>query len=133
MSASIEYENEGAGVLIKCSGHVHSDELVAAHQHVFERSDMQAPRYQIIDLNDVDSLNISVDRLQFLAAQLRVQIKRLPDLQVAFVSNHDLVQSIVHIWCVFIHEGKEAVQQFNELDQAREWVKGLSLQPSEPA
>jgi hypothetical protein len=123
LSARFEFQGENsAGVVVTCYGNLASEDLFAANLEIFARVEAADLRYYLIDLSDVDSLGISAEKLLLLAQRDRTLLQGNPELRMAFVTNHEVVESVVRLWLGYIDQGKQSVQQFTDMQAARTWV-----------
>ena len=125
MSASIEYEDEDRGVLLTCTGDVNSDDVIAINSLIHEQGRLVQLRYYILDLNNVESVDVSADKLRYLAEQFEFALEIGTNLKIAVVSTHDVVNSLIQMWCTYLNEGTQLFQQFGTLSEARSWINEI--------
>ena len=122
MSARYKFLQAGKGVQVDCYGNLTSTELFNANAAIFSDPKAAALQFQIIDLSDVESLEIPAEHLLKLAKDDRDHLQDNPQLKLAFVTNHDVVRSVVFMWRGHIKLNEEFVQQFTSIQQAYEWL-----------
>ncbi len=122
MSVSIEYEDEGHGVLLTCKGAVNSDEVIAINAAIHEQGRLINLRYYLLDLSDTESVDVSADKLRYLAEQLEFGAELVGGLKIAVVTNHVVVTSIVQMLYSYLDESGKQFEQFNSLADARLWL-----------
>lgn len=134
MSVSIEYQHQpwGEGVALVFSANVSSDELLQATTNIADSEQASTLQYRVVDLNAVDSLEISAEKLQALARGDKDLLALNPDLKFAFICQHQVVQSVVQMWCTYIDQCEQRVRQFSSLELAQSWL-ALQADPESPA
>lgn len=122
MSAQFEFLHEGKGVYIDCYGNLITEDLVKAYHEIYRQDTALALHYHVIDLRDLESLEISAENLLKLAEQDKRRLQSNTNLKIAFLTNHDVVRSVVFMWCGYIGLGEQHVKQFSNLEQAYGWL-----------
>lgn len=122
MSARYELLNDGAGVIIDCFGNLVSEDIFAVNRAIDKDPLASKAGYYLIDLSDLDSLEISAENLLKIANADNARLQSRPSVKFAFVTNHDVVRSVVFMWCGYIGLGDQCVRQFPTREQAFEWL-----------
>ena len=129
MSARFELLHEGKGVLVYCHGNLISEDLFAVNRAIFTNDKITQLQYYLIDLTDIHSLEISAENLLKLARNDKARLQMNPYLRLAFVTDHDVVRSVVSMWSGYIGLGDRQVRQFARRDEAFDWLEQKLPEP----
>jgi len=129
LSARFELLHEGKGVLVYCHGNLISEDLFAVNRAIFTNDKITQLQYCLIDLTDIHSLEISAENLLKLARNDKARLQMNPDLRLAFVTDHDVVRSVVSMWSGYIGLGDRQVRQFTRRDEAFDWLEQKLPEP----
>jgi hypothetical protein len=126
LSASFAFQ--GDGVVVTCWGNLNSNDLFTASSNIYAMIEAASLRYYLVDLCDVDSLGFSAENLLLLAQRDKAALQNNPGLKIAFVTNHEVVESVIRLWRGHIDQSEQSVQQFKDMQSACAWVGYLAQQ-----
>ena len=124
MHFEIEVEEQGRGVLVRCTGVVTGDGLAAANTEMYGAVPDGEFEYQVWDLTGADSVAVSSEELRNLAMQDAAETSEQPGHLVAIVGDPDYLMGADELYTIYAEVWSDVQSKsFKTVDEARVWIE----------
>lgn len=133
MPYSIQFEENGRGVLLEFAGDVTGDDFINATKEMYSSDSEANLRYQIIDLTNTQSMKVDDDDLRSIALLDQRAASINPGQVVALVGPSQIFYGSNRRYAIYaeVWAGFES-KDFRDMESARSWIAS-SLKDSETA
>lgn len=121
MAAEIIYQSDG-GVLILASGTLRGEDLMRSADEIYGQFGGKSPRYQLVDLTDVDDLQVSASHIRILADKDRTAGELSPGALIAVVGPQDLAYGLARMWQAYTGSAIGS-GVFRDRESAEAWLR----------
>ena len=127
MPITNEYRPDG--VILWHHGQITDDMLLEANRAIYEHDYPQGMRFQVIDLSDVTSYDVTGETMRQLAA---MDVEQSPDALACAIAPDDLTYGMCRIWITMAEEGPLQIEIFRSPDDATAWLhsQGIDIELS---
>lgn len=123
MTVEIRYWDDG-GIHFKGSADVDGNECLKANAALYE--DEQSAKnicYQIVDLLEAESYNVTPEQHRLLSEQDEAVMKINPSMIVAIVADNKLIYGLNRMYQSYLMGNGENVRLFNTMEDAQSWIQ----------
>ena len=117
-------------VLARCEGDICLEDFASVNELIYSESfDENISRYQIVDLTEARSLNISSEDVRTIASQDKNAIKGDNNITIAVVADKPLDFGLARMWEVYAEIPGITTCVFRDMSSGRNWI--MSIMDSE--
>ena len=122
MPVSVEFENDGIGILITGRGNTEAEEFIQINHQIYVPDVMAKLRYQLVDMTEVDQVDTSIEKIRAIAEADKAAAELMPGLKIAIVVSQDVLKGFAEIY-TRIAEGEHLkAKVFSNVKEARIWI-----------
>ena len=122
MPVSMEFENDGRGVVISAQGILDADFFAQANKALYVPDVMEKLRYQIVDLSSVEKVDIDWEHIKYLAEMDKQAAKSIPGLKIAVVAPAGVLEALAQVYQRLAKDDSLSAQVFRNMVGARQWI-----------
>jgi len=123
MAFSIEFIDDGRGVMQIGNGIVTGQELIDTAKFILEKMQQGAPvSYDLIDLSNVDQFSASCDDIRGIARINTAMAQIVGRIGVAFVAPSDIAYGMARMWQVYVQATGWDTYVFRNHTEAEAWL-----------
>ncbi len=122
MPVSIEFENEGIGVLITGSGNTEAEQFIAVNNKIYAEEVITKLRYQLVDMTGIDQVDTSIEKIRTIAEADKAAAEKIPGLKIAIVVSQELLKGFAEIYTRIAAHDQLQTKIFSNVDEARRWI-----------
>lgn len=121
---SLEYRDEGRGVVFRCTGVVTEADLLAANAEIYGETRLRRLGYQLIDFSRAERVDVSPDGVRALARQDARAARERPDLIVVVVPVSELGFGMSRMWAGHVESSGERLTPHvaRTVEEAEAWL-----------
>lgn len=115
---------ETSGVVLRYSGRVSDEEIIASNDDVYASPLLPSMKYQILDFSLIESFDVASATVRQIAESDRRAAETNPNVKTAIFGSHALMRGLSNMYAL-IHEavgGTWAVKIFDHEKEARAWA-----------
>lgn len=123
MAIQINYLDDGIGIEIVASEIVTGDEIISAHEEIYNEENLKKQKYQIIDRTQCTEYRVSSEEVKKIAELDKAAAKSNPNIIIALVAPTTLQYGISRMWQAFVEESCFLTQIFRDRESADKWIE----------
>lgn len=122
MGISIKNLNNGEGVEIFANGVVRGDEVIAAHDEIYDERRLGRQKYQIVNKSGCTEYAVTADHIAKIAELDRKASLVNPNIIVAIIESRSLQFSLTELWQAHLADCSFLTRSFQDRDTALAWI-----------
>lgn len=123
MPISLTFLEDG-GVLLKGTGKVKGEEIIAANDKMYsDRESIASIKYQLCDFSELEKFEISNSEVETLANQDKRASQANPDMKIVIVADEDIVFGMSRMWEFESGFPESNSGVFRTMEEANLWLK----------
>ena len=122
MPVTLEFENDGAGVIMTATGAMNASLIEQANARLYQPEPMRRLRYQIVDLRDVEQVDTDWDKIKALAEMDKAAADVIPGLKIAIVVRRGILDGLAQVYCRYAKDDSLQTKVFDSITAARCWI-----------
>ncbi len=107
-------------------GHVTGEEILTACMNIYGDSRFDGLSYKIVDFMDVEGIQLTEESVKKIAYFDMAAAKTNPTLNVAIVSNDDVLESYSGLYAAYMTETTWDIQFFVDRESVSAWQQTIS-------
>ena len=122
MAIQINYIENGIGIEIVASGVVSGEEIIGAHKEIYNETNLENQKYQIIDRSHCKEYKVSPDEIRRIAELDKAASKTNPDIIIALIAPTAHQFGMSRMWQAYIEESHFLTKVFSDRRSADVWI-----------
>jgi hypothetical protein len=122
MPVSVEFENDGIGVVMSAYGVVGGSDFFIANRQLYVPAVMEKLRYQIVDLHGVENVDANWESIKQLAEADKNAAQTIPGLKIAIVAKPGILEGLAQVYERLAADDSLKTHVFHNMTAARQWV-----------